>query len=132
MSQATRAALMSALIFPRAGLLMLRQYRRGLIFALPVLIILIMLFKQLFALATQIGADLNGHPEQLDILQVSEQLHTQIYSSAYWVQGKWIILASWLLSIVSSYANGHQLDLAQAAEQTTTNNPNTNNAKNEP
>jgi hypothetical protein len=97
---------------------MLRQYKRGLIFALPVLVIIIMLFKQLLALATQIGADLSNHPEQLDILQISEQLHAQFYSSAYWVQGKWIILASWLLSIVSSYANGHKLDLAKAAEQT--------------
>jgi ABC-type amino acid transport system permease subunit len=40
-------------------------------------------------------------------------LHGALFSSPYWDQGKWILLASWILSIISSYFAGKKADLHQ-------------------
>ena len=50
-NQAKRAAILSATIFPGAGLFFLRHYVRGCIFAVPAIVVIIMLFKNLFDVA---------------------------------------------------------------------------------
>ena len=58
MSTAKRAAILSATIFPGAGLFFLRRYVRGCIFAVPAALIIIMLFKNLFTVAFRLNAEL--------------------------------------------------------------------------
>jgi len=119
-SQAKRAAILSATIFPGAGLFFLRSYVRGCVFAIPALVIIVMLFKNLFTVAFQLQDQMaleaargNFMP---DITHMWNSLHGAIFSSPYWQQGKWILLASWLLSIVSSYFAGQKIDQAKRAE----------------
>ncbi len=115
-SLAKRAALFSATIFPGAGLFFLRHYVRGCIFALPALLVVIMLFINLFSVAFQLNAELSAEAAKgnfaLDIGHMWNTLHGAIFASPYWEQGKWILLASWLLSIISSYFAGKKIDIA--------------------
>ncbi|HSC68798.1 MAG TPA: hypothetical protein VLC79_13955 [Cellvibrio sp.] len=114
LSQAKRAAILSATIFPGAGLFFLRRYLRGCIFAVPALIIVAMLFKNLIVATVKLNQELAAEAEKgnlaLDIAHMWGTLHGSLFTSPYWDQGKWVLLASWLLSIVSSYFAGKQVD----------------------
>ena len=110
MTKALRAALLSALVFPGAGLFSLRLYVRGCIFALPAILVLFLFFQFLQQQAALISVELTQHPERLDILQMATQLHDAIYASSVWQEGRWVLLASWILSIISSYTAGQKAD----------------------
>jgi len=119
-SQAKRAAILSATIFPGAGLFFLRSYVRGCIFAVPATIVIVMLFKNLFAVAftlnDQMAAEAARGVLMPDIDYMWKTLHGAIFASPYWQQGKWILLASWILSIISSYYAGKKIDQANAKQ----------------
>ena len=119
-STAKRAAILSATIFPGAGLFFLRNYVRGCIFALPALIVIFMLFKNLFAVANKLSKELAEEAAQgntaIDVTHMWNSLHGALFTSPYWEQGKWILLASWILSIISSYFAGAKIDQAKRAE----------------
>jgi len=119
-SQAKRAAILSATIFPGAGLFFLRHYLRGCIFALPAALVIIMLFKNLFAVAFRLNAEMATEVEKgnyaIDISHMWNSLHGALFTSPYWDQGKWILLASWILSIISSYFAGKKADLDKRTE----------------
>jgi ABC-type amino acid transport system permease subunit len=118
-SQAKRAAILSATIFPGAGLFFLRHYVRGCIFAIPALLVIIMLCKNLFTVAFQLQKEMAIQAERghlmPDISHMWYSLHGAFFSSPYWQQGKWILLASWILSIISSYFAGQKADLVKRA-----------------
>lgn len=119
-SQAKRAAILSATIFPGAGLFFLRHHLRGCIFAIPAALVIIMLFKNLFAVAfklnEQMAAEIEKGNMAIDIGHMWNSLHGAMFTSPYWEQGKWILLASWILSIISSYFAGKKADLAKHTE----------------
>lgn len=119
-SYAMRAAVCSACIFPGAGLFMLRQHLRGCIFAVPAAVILLLLFKDLFAAAFRINDRLKEQAElgnfSFDFIALFHELHGSLFASPYWQDGKWILLASWLLSIASSYFVGKKFDLQTSPE----------------
>lgn len=118
MSYAKRAAIASACIFPGAGLIMLREWLRGCIFAVPSALIIALLFKNLINTALQISAHLDAEAKRgnfaFDAIGIYHQLHQSFFTSPYWQDGKWMLLASWLLSILSSYFAGKKRDLQQA------------------
>lgn len=113
-SQANRAAILSATIFPGAGLFFLHHYIRGCIFALPALLVIIMLFKNLFSVAFKLNRELADEAAKgnyaIDISHMWNSLHGALFTSPYWEQGKWILLASWIFSIISSYFAGAKTD----------------------
>jgi hypothetical protein len=119
-SQAKRAAILSATIFPGAGLFFLRHHLRGCIFALPAALVIIMLFKNLFSVAFRLNKEMAAEIEKgnlaIDIGHMWNSLHGAMFTSPYWEQGKWILLASWILSIISSYFAGKKADLAKHTE----------------
>ena len=114
LSKAKRAAILSATIFPGAGLFFLRSYVRGCIFALPALIVIVMLFKNLLTVALQLNEQMAAEAARgnfsLDISHMWSTLHGALFTSPYWEHGKWILLASWILSIISSYFAGKKID----------------------
>ena len=113
---AKRAAILSATIFPGAGLFFLRHHLRACIFALPALLVIIMLFKNLIDVAFRLNKELANEAAKgnyaIDFSYLWNSLHGALFSSPYWEQGKWLLLASWLLSIISSYFAGKKIDLA--------------------
>ncbi len=120
LSYALRAAISSACIFPGAGLFLLRRYVRGCIFAIPAAWIVLMLFANVFSTAFAINAELQRQADEgnyaFDVVAIFHQLHSALFTSPYWQDGKWILLASWLLSIISSYFVGKKLDMQTQAE----------------
>ena len=116
LSLAKRAAILSAAIYPGAGLFFLRHYLRGCIFAIPATLIIILLFKNLFdtavALNKQLAAEAAKGNYAIDLGHLWSSLHASLFNSPYWDQGKWILLASWMLSIISSYFAGKKMDIA--------------------
>ena len=117
LSHAKRAAILSATVFPGAGLFVLRHYMRGCIFALPALLVIAMLFKNLFLVTLKLNKEMQAEADKgnfaVDIPHMWSTLHGALFSSPYWEQGKWILLASWILSIISSYFAGKKIDQAQ-------------------
>lgn len=115
MNNAKRAAIASAFIFPGAGLFMLGHRVRGCIFAVPAAAIIILLLIHLFQVATQLSNELDAKARRgdfgLDIPYLWNTLHGALFESPYWAEGKWLLLAAWLFSIMSSYAVGKKLDL---------------------
>jgi ABC-type amino acid transport system permease subunit len=79
-----------------------------------------MLFKNLFAVAfklnEQMAAEIEKGNMAIDIGHMWNSLHGAMFTSPYWEQGKWILLASWILSIISSYFAGKKADLAKHTE----------------
>lgn len=120
-SLAKRAAILSATIFPGAGLFFLRHHVRGCIFALPAALVIIMLFKNLFTVAFKLNEELAAEAARgnvaIDFSHLWYSLHGALFTSPYWDQGKWILLASWLLSIISSYFAGQKIEQAAAKHQ---------------
>ena len=116
LSLAKRAAILSAAIYPGAGLFFLRHYLRGCIFAIPATLIIILLFKNLFdtavALNKQLATEAAKGNYAIDLGHLWSSLHASLFNSPYWDQGKWILLASWILSIISSYFAGKKMDIA--------------------
>lgn len=123
MTHAKRAVIASAFIFPGAGLILLGQRLRGCIFALPAAAIIGLLLVNLFQVAAQLSDELKAKAArgdlQLDLPYLWHSLHNAFFSSPYWEQGKWLLLAAWLLSIISSYAVGKKLDLARSNASST-------------
>lgn len=115
MNNAKRAAIASAFIFPGAGLFMLGHRVRGCIFAVPAAVIIILLFINLFSVAIQLSNELDTKAQRgdfgLNIPHLWNTLHAALFESPYWADGKWLLLAAWLFSIMSSYAVGKKLDL---------------------
>lgn len=122
MTHAKRAAIASAFIFPGAGLFMLGQRLRGCVFAVPAALIIGLLFINLLQVALQLSNELDAKAKRgdfgLDIPYLWNSLHGAVFESPYWAEGKWLLLAAWLFSIMSSYAVGKKRDLEE--QQTTT------------
>lgn len=117
MTHAKRAAIASALIFPGAGLFMLGQRLRGCIFAIPAALIIGLLFINLFQVALQLSNELDANAKRgdfgLDLPYLWNTLHGAVFESPYWADGKWLLLAAWLCSIMSSYAVGKKRDVEE-------------------
>lgn len=119
MNNAKRAAIASAFIFPGAGLFMLKHYVRGCIFAVPATIIVLAIFINLFSVTITLSNEIAGKMLSAELINMLwRELHAAIYESPYWRDGKWILLASWLLSIISSYFAGKKHDAAETNIQT--------------
>ncbi len=117
MSYAKRAAIASAFIFPGAGLFLLGQRLRGCVFAIPSALVIAMLFINLLQVALRLSNELDERAKRgdfaLDIPYLWHSLHNAVFDSPYWSQGKWLLLAAWICSIISSYAVGKKRDLQQ-------------------
>lgn len=116
MNNAKRAAIASAFILPGAGLFLLKHYVRGCIFAIPATLVVGALCVNLLAVANRLNNEIAGRMLSMDlIMMLWNKLHGAMFESPYWDQGKWILLASWFLSIISSYYAGKKLDAQEAA-----------------
>ncbi|AQT61500.1 hypothetical protein CBP51_12565 [Cellvibrio mixtus] len=123
MTHAKRAAIASAFIFPGAGLFMLGQRWRACVFAVPSAVIIGLLFINLMQVALQLSNELDAKAKRgdfgLDLPYLWNTLHSAVFESPYWADGKWLLLAAWLFSIMSSYAVGKKRDLDEQQSAST-------------
>jgi hypothetical protein len=117
MNYAKRAALASLFIFPGGGFFLLKQYVRGVLYAAPAAVVIVLLFKNLIEVTLKISEQLNQNIARgnlnIDLISLWSQLHGAFYSSPYWHNGKWILLVTWLLSGIASYYAGKKIDQQQ-------------------
>lgn len=129
MKKANKAALYSALVFPGAGLLWLKNYTRAAVFFIPALAALWYLCTSLYqSIAPVYAKMLRDAQEGILVVDPSNmsslymKLYEEIHQSIALHQeqlfiAKAILIAAWVCSIISSYAVGKKMDL----ESNTTN-----------
>ena len=109
MKVAHKAALYSALIWPGAGLWQLKFYRFSLFFALPALLLFVLIMLDVWVITHQLAQELSDdfiRTGNLDIDALLVQIRTAISANPDLVFNKWLLLGVWLTSIVSSYLFG--------------------------
>lgn len=131
MSKAAKAALFSALIFPGAGLWWLKHYWRACIFIIPSGLILMQICRLLAQVIAPVYKKILREAEiglidPFDLLGLYVRLYKDVFLALEPHQAqldfaKYILIACWLCSILSSYFAGKKMELqgAQATATTT-------------
>ena len=118
MDKATKAALFSALLFPRWGQFYLKRYKRGLVFIMPVLIGTLALVWAIVQVGITIikAAPFKKETVQLaNVIQVTvDALKTIDFS--YFLFVLCLIAALWVLSIIDAYLLGKKMMTAPTTD----------------
>jgi hypothetical protein len=129
--KATKAALYSALVFPGAGLLWLKHYKRACIFIIPTLVALWFLISRLYNAIMPVYSKMLRDAQE-GVLIVDANTITGIYTKLYQeIQhtidamqnqlhaAQAILVAAWICSIASSYFLGKKLDTEERKKEST-------------
>jgi len=103
MKTSTRAVIYSLFIFPGAGLWVLGQKKRALIFIIPSLIALILLMARLMTITQSIINNMLLNTFSIDLRRLYLDVHHQLYSDPSIRTFLWFLLAAIILSSLSSY-----------------------------
>jgi len=108
MNKSTKAALLSALVFPGAGHFFLKRHITGGVLAVAALGSLFLVVSNMIERAQQITDKILSGEVPLDIAAIMELLTRQpTGSEAQLLNIAWVVLIiSWLLGIVDSYRIG--------------------------
>lgn len=116
MKKSTKAALFSAVIFPGAGLIFLKRYLRGSIFFIPALLAILYIIHGISDVMHEVIGNLKLHPSEAtniphltSTITASIDIHMPFYHQAIS-----FFIASWLLSIGSSYFVGKKQEVDDA------------------
>lgn len=112
MRKAIKAALFSALVFPGVGHFSLKRYQRGLIFFIPATLCLLFLVREAIDKAYAIAEQIEQGNVPLDTLAISNLISTSPDGTDLLMLNiaTWVLLASWLASIIDSYRLGKIAD----------------------
>jgi len=113
MKKSSKAALYSAVIFPGAGLYLLKHYVRGSVFFIPALLAILYIMNGFRAVVNELSEKLKLDPYGLlDVTKLfrdittSIDLHIPLYHQAIS-----LFIVSWIISIVSSYFAGRKQEI---------------------
>ena len=110
MSKATKAALISALIFPGAGQLFLKKYVTGFSLLGTAVVCLYILITNIINTALQLAEKIQSGQVQVDLSSVTALVSQQIGSEAQQLNIVTLVLvAIWLISIIHAYKSGSSL-----------------------
>lgn len=102
MKASIKAALVSALIFPGLGHLVLRRAARGCLFIVPAAAAVLYLLRSVMQLADRIGADINSGALALDPVAILERVHASGVDNAGANLAGAVCIACWLGSIADA------------------------------
>ncbi|MGD8619287.1 MAG: hypothetical protein PVH54_08865 [Gammaproteobacteria bacterium] len=117
MKNATKGALLSGLVFPGLGQLVLRQYRRGAVIMLAVLISLSVIIIETVQQALAILEKIELQGDAVDMVDISNAVAQESARSG----GTMInilmlfVVACWVAGTVDAYRIGRKTDLQRAA-----------------
>jgi hypothetical protein len=119
MKKSEKAALYSGVIFPGAGLWWLKQYWRACIFIVPCGLALIYICKSFYYVSHVLQERVLDGTMSIDIVDLHgtykqvEQAAQQIMEAQHYHMefAQYIIILSWIFSIVSSYFTGKKIEL---------------------
>ena len=119
MNNAVKGALLSGLVFPGLGQVMLKHYKRGiaLMFAVSVglLVVIVKVTQQAFTILEKIESEGRGVGMRA-ISKAATQAFNASDSLIYGFVSLWIIFC-WIIGVVDAYTAGRKKDLAQSASQ---------------
>ncbi len=108
MTRASKAALLSGLIFPGAGHISLRQYQRGSTLILAALVAYSIIIRSIFQQALTIVDRINSSDILLDTGAITEMVGSSTSGTNNLLENIALIvlLACWLFGIIDSYRLG--------------------------
>ena len=108
MAKSTKAALLSALVFPGAGHFFLKKHVAGSVLAVAALAPLYLILSKMIERALQITDQILSGKVPLDLVAITEYLTKQrAGADAQLLNIAWVVLIiTWLLAIVDSYRIG--------------------------
>lgn len=109
MSKSTKSALLSALIFPGAGHLYLKCYKRGFILLTITVVALVILIKQTLERVSSIIAQMEVHGHVMSTQEISEMIANSPNESFNFAVIA--ILICWVYGIIDSARAGKQQDV---------------------
>ena len=108
MKASTKAALISALIFPGLGHLALRKGKRGLLFLLPAAVAVIYLLRSVLQLMDQLVAEINSGTLALDPVVILERVHASGIDNAATNLASLVCILCWVGGIADALWLGRQ------------------------
>jgi len=108
MKASTKAALISALIFPGLGHLALRKGKRGLLFMVPAAVAVLYLLSSVLQLLNQLMAEINSGALGLDPVVILERVHASGIDNAATNLASLACIVCWAGSIADALWLGRQ------------------------
>ncbi|MFO7558278.1 MAG: hypothetical protein R6X10_05565 [Desulfobacterales bacterium] len=115
MNKALRGALLSGLVFPGLGQIMLRKYRRGIALMLAVIISLFVIMVKATQQAVTILEKMDLKDGNMDFSTVSNAAGNALSTSDSFMfnLGLTLILLCWIIGTVDAYRIGRKRDLEE-------------------
>ena len=109
MSKATKAALLSALVFPGAGHFLLKRYITGVVLATTALATLYLLIAKAVEKALLISEKIQSGEVPLDVAAITELVTRQATGADSQLLNiaTTVLIISWLIAIIDSYRVGY-------------------------
>ena len=108
MKPTTKAALVSALIFPGLGHLVLKRPLRGCLFVVPALLAIGFLLRTTLELANTLVAEINSGKLALDPIDVIARIHATGVDNPATNAASLVILLCWIGSVADAYWLGRR------------------------
>lgn len=108
MKPTTKAALVSALIFPGLGHLVLKRPLRGCLFIVPALLAIGFLLRTTLELANRLVDEINSGKLAIDPFQIIERIHAAGVDNPATNAASLVILLCWVGSVADAYWLGRQ------------------------
>jgi uncharacterized membrane protein len=108
MKASTKAALISALVFPGLGHLVLRKGARGLLFLVPAAVAVIYLLRSVLQLMDQLVAEINSGALALDPIMILERVHASGIDNPMTNLASLVCILCWVGSIADALWLGRQ------------------------
>lgn len=108
MKSTTKAALISALIFPGLGHLALKRPGRGCLFIIPALLAIAYLLRTTLALANTLVDEINNGKLGMDPVAIVERIHASAIDSPATNAASLVILLCWVGSVADAFWLGRQ------------------------
>jgi len=102
MKASTKAALISALVFPGLGHLVLRKGARGLLFIVPAALAVIYLLRSVLQLLDRLMDDINRGALALDPVAILERVHASGIDNAATNLASLVCIVCWAGSIIDA------------------------------
>jgi hypothetical protein len=113
MKKSTRGAIYSLLICPGAGLWVLGEKKRALVFIIPTVIAAILLLMKIITIA-QKEVNIMMETFSINFFLLYSKVHSQIYHDPSIRNILWFLLAAIILSSISSYFVGKKQEQEKA------------------
>lgn len=108
MKPTTKAALVSALIFPGLGHLVLKRPLRGCLFIVPALLAIGFLLRTTLELANQLVDEISSGKLAIDPFRIIERIHATGVDNPATNAASLVILLCWVGSVADAYWLGRQ------------------------